>query len=190
MHMQQAVAQGDPDAMWSFAISLRTEWARALNDKPRSEKLLEEAAALGHVRAQHDVAFRLCESGSLEQFVWLRRAVIQVGRNGFWTLVRKVVGEVQMFHIDGTGGRIVFEIGFALARVDLSELRQGDLRTAMAYNTCVMWYRVWCKEAQRAMLCWRWLSKQFAVSKDIRVLIADLIWDERSAWSDRTKNLS
>lgn len=46
-------------------------------------------------------------------------------------------------------------------------------------------YTQWLSGAKMGVLCWLWLSKGTGVARDIRLLIADLIWDERAAWSER-----
>ncbi len=34
-------------------------------------------------------------------------------------------------------------------------------------------------------MCWLWLSAAKNVVKDVRLLVADLIWNDRTAWSER-----
>lgn len=45
-------------------------------------------------------------------------------------------------------------------------------------------YRQWLREAKSAVLCWKWMARDLGVAKDIRRIIADLIWQERSLWGD------
>ncbi len=41
----------------------------------------------------------------------------------------------------------------------------------------------WCAEAKQSVLCWLWLARDLGVVKDVRLLIADLIWDDKEAWT-------
>ncbi len=45
-------------------------------------------------------------------------------------------------------------------------------------------YRLWCAKAKRAVMCWLWMSRSQRIIKDLRLLIADFIWDERAASSE------
>ncbi len=80
----------------------------------------------------------------------------------------------------------MFELGRALSCADswlgnmnlLPVVRDACLRT-------VELYRNWCAEARRAIFCWIWCAQQHNAAKDIRILVADLVWGERSAWSER-----
>ncbi len=58
--------------------------------------------------------------------------------------------------------------------------------TEKASERAMSLYLRWNEEAKRAVLCWLWLARDKNVVKDIRLLIADLIWEERAAWSERT----
>lgn len=47
-------------------------------------------------------------------------------------------------------------------------------------------YEMWCGQARTGVLCWLWACKQLCVVKDIRLAIANLVWDERMAWSEKS----
>ncbi len=46
-------------------------------------------------------------------------------------------------------------------------------------------YEYWLGLARQAVYCWLRLSKSLRVTKDVRLLIANLIWEERAEWSER-----
>ena len=54
-----------------------------------------------------------------------------------------------------------------------------------ASERAIAFYRRTNEEAKRAVLCWLWLVEEKRVVKDIRLLIANLVWEERAAWSER-----
>ncbi len=180
---QRSAAQGEPDAFWGLANSLWNGWD-GVDDPVEAERLWHEAAELGNAHAQHDVALRLCADGSLEQVVWLRRAAIQVGHSGLRDLVS--LSEKMLRALDGGGsGRIVFEIGFAFASVGSEMLSRFSDDNKEACARCVQLYEQWCAAAKTGVMCWLWLAREFGVAKDMRLLIADLIWKDKTAWSER-----
>jgi hypothetical protein len=92
------------------------------------------------------------------------------------------MGEI-VFQRGGTNGQIVFEIGSALA--DIPEWRQtsGSKTNVSVGNKCVQFFQECCGEAKRTILCWLWLARSEGIAKDVRLLIADLVWEDRAAWS-------
>lgn len=52
-------------------------------------------------------------------------------------------------------------------------------------DEAILLFENWCKEAERAILCWLWLARDLGVCKDIRVAVAQLIWDDKAVWSER-----
>lgn len=76
--LEKAAAQGEPEAMFALGESL---WSGigTIVDKSRASELWREAALLGCARGQLAYGEKVCMEGSLEQFVWLRRAVLQCG---------------------------------------------------------------------------------------------------------------
>ncbi len=53
-----------------------------------------------------------------------------------------------------------------------------------AGERAAMLFKQW-RDNRQAVLCWLWIAKQLQIARDIRVLIADLIWKDRAAWSER-----
>ncbi len=82
------------------------------------------------------------------------------------------------------GGRIAFEFGAAFAHYDRLPTELDRAATAV-FNRFVKFFYQCCRDAKRAVLCWLWLSRHRNVAQDIRLLIADLVWSDRAAWSER-----
>ncbi len=181
--LEKSVAQGEPDAMVALSYCL---W-RAVGcpeDKPRAQRLWHEAAMLGQWRAQLDVANLCWGQHSLERFVWLRRAAQQYHSKALSSLqwcVNDCLGKYEK----GGSGRILFEMGRTFALSGAEARLSYFAEAARAAERAERLYMQWCDEARTGVLCWLWLSKTVCVSKDIRLLIADLIWEVRAAWSDR-----
>ncbi len=60
----------------------------------------------------------------------------------------------------------------------------NQANNASACERTIELYNQWTAEAKRAVLCWMWFSRTVCSVKDIRLMIANLIWDERIAWSE------
>ncbi len=55
-------------------------------------------------------------------------------------------------------------------------------RQLEAWDEAVSLYNMWRDEAKRGVMCWMWISRHLNVMKDIRLLIAEVVWIERSSW--------
>jgi hypothetical protein len=78
--------------------------------------------------------------------------------------------------------RVVFELGAALKMpIDMFPMHySGEELWASRY---IDRYEKWCEEARSAIWCWLVVGKRWGVAKDIRLLIATLLWEERAEWS-------
>ncbi len=176
-------AQEEPDAMLSVASLVYNVWDSS-GDFEEASRMWLRAAQLGDVVGQVEVAMRCCAAGSPEQFQWLRRAAIQNRNRHAGKILTGCVVEQLRLYDEGGSGRVVFEIGAALPAMDAWE---EDILSGSAADgeRAIELHSRWCAEAKRGVVCWLWLSRILGVAKDIRLLIADLIWDERAAWSER-----
>ncbi len=181
--LEKAAAQGDPAALVALARLLQF-FPELPECRVRSHLLFREAASLGAADAQWEVGKNLCARDSVEQYVWLRRAALQCV-----TVALRVLKSTAEFHWtkyrEGNSGRIVYEIGMGLASIESWELTAPTSGGVEAGRQCIAMYRKWCEEAKTGVLCWIWLARKEGVAKDIRLLIADLIWEDRAAWSER-----
>ena len=82
-----------------------------------------------------------------------------------------------------TDTKILFEIG-AIAQRMLSlggrYLYQKDRQT---FKQAAVLYASWRSNAKRAIFSWIWAGKQLGVVKDIRGVIAKMLWAEQREWS-------
>ncbi len=183
MWQDKALTQGEPEAM--MLVALRCEKGTGVPvDKQRAEGLWREASELGEPRAQFHIAESFYDRASPERFVWLRRSAIQKLKHSKAVLVHEAVLRVANLKRGGSG-RLVFEIGAALSEVEVLSITLQKPELAEGVDSAVGLYAEWCRDANRALVCWLWLSRQLGVAKDIRLLIADLIWASRSTWGDR-----
>ncbi len=142
----------------------------------RGAQLLVQGAKLGDPQCQVWYGWKCCKDGSAAQFDWIRRAALQ-GDSTAWFALRKTALEQVAVYEAGGSGRLLYEIGVTCV---LSKRSHEDAATECA----VAVYLRCNEEAKRAVMCWLWLGKNEGVAKDIRLLIADLIWNGRAAWAD------
>ncbi len=182
--LQKAAAQGEPVAMFYLAHSL-LDGTQSAEMKQKAERLLRDAAELGHVFAQEDLAIDFCEERSPEWFAWMRRSFLQQEAAITNTWPKRGANAVELYDNQPVSGRSVFEFGSGLSSSVLWRERSGTSDLYELGARALELFEKWCNHARRAVQCWLWLSKQLGMGKDIRLVIADLIWDERAVWSDR-----
>ncbi len=197
--LEKAAAQGDCEGMRCLAYELY-DVASSRRDTARALKLWQEAALLGDAKSQFYVAKYCCVDSSLEQAMWLRRSALQFhqtcllvndGNVAGHVLLEKMEYWVRMFD-KGSSGRILFEYGAAYhgnIERDINKLLgiRSKPREVIAAERAVEVYLFYCAQAKRGVLCWMWLSKMKGVAKDIRLSIADLIWEQRAEWCYRER---
>ncbi len=151
-------------------------------DTARAKVLLREAALLGEAEHQYTFALCFCPEHSLERYVWLRLATLAGHRAALWCLKSKIAGRLKMYD-EGASGRLVFEIGATSSRVCCCAESAHEAECLRA----VQLHAQWCEEARQGVLCWLWLARIKGMAKDMRCIIARLIWDDRAAWSERER---
>ncbi len=183
--LEEAAAQGEPQAMAELGCILSYGRNEMPTDSNRGRMLLREAAELGDPRGQFEFASIHCNVDAREQFKWFRRAALQEcedHRPAQWRLMEVADAHVRLLSTVHSG-RCVFEIGAVFSTVKLDP--ESSERERNGCRLAVEWYERWCEEARRGVLCWIWAARKLGVVKDIRLLIADLVWEDKVAWSDR-----
>ncbi len=110
----------------------------------------------------------------------MRRAAQQGDRGALHDLGHRVIEKCARKE----SGRILFEMGLAFKCYEgwESEVVESDLYNA--FRQALRVYDDACIGAKSAIWCWIWMARGMGVARDIRLMIADLIWDERSVWSE------
>ncbi len=174
--LEIAAAGGEPEAMDMLARYLDPEDGDVI-DGPRSRTLFREAAMLGDSSSQF-VLSSFFPHVSVERFVWLRRAACDGHLSAYFELVEWAEANCAGYNASSALRRNMFEVGQAISVVNprLSALHPS-FQAFDLYHRC-------CGKAQQSLMCWLWLARQrqLAVAKDVRLLIADLVWDVRDAW--------
>ncbi len=203
--LEKAVAQGDSGAMLELGQFLKRHWS-AVVDLPRGAQLLREAAELGEPTAQYEYALHHCpKKDSVEYLAWLRRSAMHHRAMPFALSPVAVERYLNLFD-EGTSGRMLYEVGEACAHAErwhvetvivateedplVRLLNEAKTKGVAACKRAVLLFKQWRDDATRGVLCWLWLAKEKRVPRDIRLMIANLIWDDRAAWSERARDTS
>ncbi len=187
--LEKAVAQGEVSAMNALAEQLvqGASWDPDVecNYRSNARELWRQGALLGDAVCQMCVA-NIYETTSVEHAVWARRSAIQGLWMGMEGVCRMAKDAIKLYNSGEVEGRRVFEIGAALEWSDkwFDACRRNWV---VACRESITLFKQWRGEAEVAVLCWIWLARQLGVAKDIRLLIASLIWDEKAAWSEKKK---
>ncbi len=189
--LQMAASQGEPEAMWRLAkepvgrmglaeFSLPDE---ACAEGSQQRRLWHEAALLGDAWAQFMFSVNFCGNHSLERLEWLRRSACQVKGHGLRNL-SETAGRLLKQRNEQGNGRMLFEIGRAFVSTKqtpqgFSKENMNDMRrTVHLYKECIAL-------AKSAVMCWLWVSKRLGMPRDVRMMIARPMCEDRAVWSER-----
>jgi TPR repeat protein len=173
-----AAAKGEPLGMTVLATCLWSgNGCRA--DRPRALRLYREAAELGLPWAQYIYADRGFDASDPERFQWWGEAAAR--RNG------PAVDGLRQVAVQYArkGGRDLYEVGCVLECLDLETLNEVGEWTA-AQAECIRAAVAHCsatrRRAGRAVRWWTRVGMRLGVARDVRLIIARLLWSQRAAW--------
>jgi hypothetical protein len=131
-------------------------------DTKAAEALIRQAAELG------------------QRYRWWGRATARNVNIGITRLISAAGGS-------GRSPRVVLELGAALSgRMDeeMEELFEMvcDAKAVQAARLCIRRYEKWCEEAKEGVRCWLLAARRQGVVKDVRVMVARMLWEQRAFW--------
>jgi hypothetical protein len=185
---RRAAGQGEPKAMTLVASMLFLGGAA---DTSEAVGLWREAALLGDATAQYYYAVRAYDLQDARRYQWLGLAASNGDRAAPLSIVYDTVGQLRRHDARAAGaGRVVFEIGRVLrghvgrsgAVVFGVPVANGEHREAAA--RAVALHRAWEKSAREALQMWTRVGRRCGVVRDVRRLVAQLVWAERHVWSE------
>ncbi len=189
MWLENAVSEGHPGAMYALAVEL--ERGRGfVRDKARALALYKQAAELGDMHAQHvhgEIAFGKYD---WRRYYWWGQAAASGHEGAAVILLRAGLEVEEEFRAGKCTGRCVFELGSVFRRLDESEWKSAYRfvrdKDAMSnsVNRCIALYDECCVAALAGVLSWLAVGRRLKVVKDIRQVIAKLLWAEKAAWSE------
>jgi hypothetical protein len=183
---QKAAAAGDRTGLFELARCIHKGGACA-RDKARATQLYREAAELGHAGAMWAYGKAAFGERDWQRFYWWGRASMR-GKGSFE--FRELVIELLSSFEKGEHGRILHTVrpvihsellemqrvlgGRAKGSHVLDQLRRVD-----------QLYQAMTSRARRAIACWSAVGVRHGVVKDVRVMIAKMVWEDVWRWSGK-----
>jgi hypothetical protein len=173
---ENALAQNDRNGMYHAACRLQ-EGRGCTPNLERAAALFERASELGHA-----VAPLRLGTGFYGAYDWRRYRLwgLALERDSPWAA--GALMEAAAEHA-GEAGRVVFEIGGALRRAEKRPKGRRELHLTAHALRCVEVYNLATARAEAAIECWLAVGQRLGVVKDMRRLIAQMVWEDRGAWS-------
>jgi hypothetical protein len=185
---EQAAAQNEPAGL---AVVAECCWDGdgCDQDVVRALALWQRAAELGDVAAAFHVGDKKYGENCPERYLWWGIAANGGYYNAPLELVASASGQVRLYDENQSNGPVVFAIGHALKdqihmgcrTVYGRRIHRDDFFENAKY--AVDLYRQWISSCKLAVRCWIWTARQRGVVRDIRILIAKLLWADQAAWS-------
>jgi hypothetical protein len=163
-----------------FRFSKRKKYCYGLGDgvdvdRKKSAELLERAALLGHVESMHHLGTLLPKTNPA-RFEWMGEAALRSG-----VLVEFLTESLDASEAPGTPASQVFALGAALrSRPALASGSNISAALAMRAQKLVELHRDTCEAARRAVRAWTRVGIRQKVVRDVRLIIAKMIWGSRS----------
>jgi hypothetical protein len=192
---QLAAGQGDRDGLywlgWCFRFGQGCEEDL---DKAKENFLL--ASELDHVMAMDGLG-HLLDKSDPQRWRWLG-CVAALGRAGGF--LSDFSDQVELFDSGSGSAAVMFAIGRALQghvnERESSIFKFNDIASLIGpAKQAIAFYEAQIKATKDAMRAWCLVGVHFNVVKDVRNLIAKLIWNSREealfqvSWRERAKNL-
>jgi hypothetical protein len=186
---QRAASQGEPLGIVKLATFY---WLGTVceEDRLKARRLFREAAEMQHVSAMYNHAKRGLGEADPERYVWLGRAAALGHHAAAMELTLAAEKQLGLWRTLQSG-RVVLAIGEALReRINVVAKTVFELECDEQYLECadqVVKLSVgWTSLAQEAIRCWLMIGRrQRGTNRDVRMLVAKLLWRDRGAWSER-----
>jgi hypothetical protein len=178
---QLAAAQGERDGLYELGRCFR-EGTGCEQDLDKAKENYLLASKLGHVAAMRFLGDCFHESNPQRWRWWGQAAALRSESSEF---LYKFVKQVHRLNAGSGNAVVVFAIGRALhghvheeERIIFTEGSKFDIRIGPAKHA-IAFFAAQLKACRKAVDCWTLVGLRFGVVKDIRKLIAKLIWDSR-----------
>jgi TPR repeat protein len=177
---QLAASQGERDGLyrlgWCFVHGVGCE-----KDLDKAKENFVRASELGHVLAMIEIGELFGESDPRRWRWWGRAAFLGYS----WSFLFNFEEQVELFYSGSGNAAVMFAIGRALqghvhehARTIFSSDYEFDSLIGPA-KQATAFYEAQIKATKDAMRAWTQVGSKLKVVKDVRKLIAKLIWDSR-----------
>jgi hypothetical protein len=182
---ERAEALGDREGTFQLAESC-LENARCPEDEQRAIELYRRAAEWGHGLAQEAYAQTAFPEGDWRRILWLGRAAQRGACLHFRTQVLELLPVFAGYEM----GRVlhtaapVMRGGLDVAKRtlfgrDISGREGARVLRVLHFHEAMLW------RARTALLCWSVVGRRLRVAKDVRIMIAKMVWEQVWEWGER-----
>ncbi len=178
-----AAAQGHRRGLFLVGQCCRSGIDGCPIDHARYSELTKEAAELGDAEAQFEHGQCAFGEDEWQRYFWWRRARARGFKLTYWHLGEPAQKQMRRFDNGARSGRVIYEIGATCQVIHVPrkvEERQRDWITSIDRTLAL--YDKWHAAVWRALNCWIWIAIGKGVAKDMRRMIAWLVWEGREAW--------
>jgi hypothetical protein len=176
---EKAARQGEREGFFELGTCYMYGYG-CTKDETKAKELYLRAAKLGLVDAMSDYAWLLKKSNP-ERYVWLAKVCSRGGSSRFFT---DLWDQMRNFNAGNGHASVVFAIGRVLRKQINVEKRiifgklEGTYLLGQAMDA-VQFYKDICQAARRAVDTWSMIGARVRIVKDVRLIIAKLIWNAR-----------
>jgi hypothetical protein len=187
---EKAMASGDRDAIARVASCLGQKESSSDEDTERAMQLYMQAVELEHPPSQYYVGQHVYGKYDWQRYYWWCRAA----SHGFCVpLANVAILKMCPEFKKGLHGRILHTIATAF-RVHLDVAKQQvfgagiPLQVVRKFSRLMERHEAMLNRAREALRCWSMTARRFGMAKDIRVMIAEMMWEEVWLWGEKRES--
>jgi TPR repeat protein len=162
-------------------------------DRIRAVALLKDAAELGHKGAQYKFDRKAFPSSDWQRYRWWSKSAARGEQLAMACLRNAAVQQVKLLEDGRASMRVVFDLGAAFKR--LADVANGKViakrvsaEQLSATKRCIELHELCQKNAKAAIEGWIGVARRLKVVKDVRVVIARMLWTESWCWCIAAKD--
>jgi hypothetical protein len=175
-----AAAQGERDGFFNLGLCFR-DGEGCEQDLDKAKENFLRASELGDVSAMIELS-ALLDCSDAQRWRWMGQGAV-LGLS--WLFLAKFSEQVELFNSGSGSALAVFAIGRAL-QGHVNEGKKRVFNSGYNFGSCIglakqaiAFYEAQIKATKDAMRAWSLVGIKLKVVKDVRKLIAKLIWDAR-----------
>jgi TPR repeat protein len=180
---ESAAGQGDRSGLYRLG-ELLLKGSGCTADPARALEVLKRAATLGHERAQIRYG-ELAFDENWERHSWWGIAARRGLGNSFFSAMLRFLPSFE----NGEHGRILHTMATVLlSGIDeVRDMQFDEAEVKEAIERVLELHDAMLERARRAIDCWSMAAQRRGVVKDIRVVIAKMVWEEPWRWCKEDK---
>ena len=172
-----AAEQGDAEGAVSLSLCFRHGIGCEKSEKLAKE-LMERAAILGNYVAYVAFVVTCMQKGGEQR---LEHLIAFFGMSHVSSFSSELYSDLEAVFQATDGFRVIYKVGEALKGIIDVE---GEQKQLSDYNCrrllqAVKMYDGWCDLAREACVAWVLIAKRFGFGKDVRRIIAKMVWEAR-----------